>query len=73
MIQTVQGFSGYSLKSAGTASWGASEVRGEDTEGCWGAWGCQRPLEPHPEAGASESCLLGLAMVGAGRGGTTSL
>lgn len=37
-------------------------VRGGDTSGCREAWGCQLPLEPHPEAGTSKSCLPGLAM-----------
>lgn len=31
-----------------------------------GGQGCQRPQEPHPEAGTSESCLPGLATGGAG-------
>lgn len=47
----------------------ASRVRGEDTSGCWEVWGCWLPLEPHPEAGISESCLPGLATGGAVRGG----
>lgn len=44
----------------------ASGVRGEDTSGCWEVWGCQLLLEPHPEAGISESCLPDLATEGAG-------
>lgn len=44
----------------------ASGARGEDTSGCGEAWGHWQPLEPHPEAGTSESCLPRLATRGVG-------